>query len=180
VAARSAPCSVYVFSIFFNDKHDLWKAHLWASRLPGKGGEKGRRAIGNQLGGGRTTQNSCRCDNQQAPPLETSTVLAGPSPTILQLGRREVLNTPPYRARVVPQLGKVPMNSEKARHQSKDKAPLPVTRARSNATKKAYFLSVFLSVTRPKIENFFCAPKIGGRIPLTRYDTLARNFLAPL
>ena len=52
----------------------------------------------------------------------------------------------------------------------------PVIPNRSNATKKAYCPKRFYR-RRYKIENFFCRIKDWRRIA-TRYDKLARNFLA--
>jgi len=67
-------------------------------------------------------------------------------------------------------------DSEKARQQIKDEGALPVIPSRSNATKKAYCPKRFYC-QRHKIENFFCRVKDWRRIA-TRYDKLARNFLA--
>ena len=53
---------------------------------------------------------------------------------------------------------------------------LPVIPSRSNATKKAYCPKRFYR-RRHKIENYFCRIKDWRRIA-TRYDKLARNFLA--
>jgi len=67
-------------------------------------------------------------------------------------------------------------DSENARQQIKDEGALPVIPSRSNATKKAYCPKRFYR-RRHKIENFFCRAKDWRRIA-TRYDKLARNFLA--
>jgi hypothetical protein len=53
---------------------------------------------------------------------------------------------------------------------------LPVIPSRSNATKKTYCPKRFYR-QRHKIENFFCRVKDRRRVA-TRYDKLARNFLA--
>ena len=53
---------------------------------------------------------------------------------------------------------------------------MPVIPSRSNAIKKAYCPKRFYR-RRHKIENYFCRIKDWRRIA-TRYDKLARNFLA--
>ena len=63
-------------------------------------------------------------------------------------------------------------DSAKVRQQIKDEGALPVIPSRSNASKKAY-----CPKRRHKIENYFCGIKDWRRIA-TRYDKLARNFLA--
>ena len=67
-------------------------------------------------------------------------------------------------------------DSEKVRQQIKDEGALPVFPSRSTATKKAYCPKRFYR-RRHKIENYFCCIKDWRRIA-TRYDKLARNFLA--
>jgi len=67
-------------------------------------------------------------------------------------------------------------DSQKVRQQIKDEGALPVIPSRSNATKKAYCPKRFYR-RRHKIENYFCRIKDWRRIA-TRYDKLARNFLA--
>ena len=69
-----------------------------------------------------------------------------------------------------------PPDSEKVRQQIKDEGALPVIPNRSTATKKAYCPKRFYR-RRHKIENYFCRIKDWRRIA-TRYDKLARNFLA--
>ena len=67
-------------------------------------------------------------------------------------------------------------DSAKARQQIADDGAVPAIPSRSNATEKAYCpKSVYRR--RHKIENFFCRIKDWRRIA-TRYDKLARNFLA--
>jgi putative transposase len=67
-------------------------------------------------------------------------------------------------------------DSEKARQQIKDEGALPIIPSRNNATRKAYCPKRFYR-QRHKIENYFCRIKDWRRIA-TRYDKLARNFLA--
>ncbi len=67
-------------------------------------------------------------------------------------------------------------DSEKVRQQIKDDGALPIIPSRCNATKKAYCPKRFYR-RRHKIENYFCRIKDWRRIA-TRYDKLARNFLA--
>ena len=67
-------------------------------------------------------------------------------------------------------------DSQAVRQQIKDEGALPVIPSRSNATKKAYCPKRIYR-QRHKIENFFCRIKDWRRIA-TRYDKLARNFLA--
>jgi transposase len=67
-------------------------------------------------------------------------------------------------------------DSEKVRQQIKDEGALPIIPSRRNATRKAYCPKRFYR-RRHKIENYFCRIKDWRRIA-TRYDKLARNFLA--
>jgi transposase len=67
-------------------------------------------------------------------------------------------------------------DSERVRQQIKDEGALPIIPSRSNAIKKAYCPKRFYR-RRHKIENYFCRIKDCRRIA-TRYDKLARNFLA--
>ena len=67
-------------------------------------------------------------------------------------------------------------DSERVRQQIKDEGALPIIPSRCNATKKAYCPKRFYQ-RRHKIENYFCRIKDWRRIA-TRYDKLARNFLA--
>jgi len=67
-------------------------------------------------------------------------------------------------------------DSQKVRQQIKDEGALPIIPSRSNASKKAYCPKRFYR-RRHKIENYFCRIKDWRRIA-TRYDKLARNFLA--
>ena len=67
-------------------------------------------------------------------------------------------------------------DSEKVRRQIKDEGALPVIPSRSNAAKKAYCPKRIYR-RRHKIENYFCRIKDWRRIA-TRYDKLARNYLA--
>ena len=64
----------------------------------------------------------------------------------------------------------------KVRQQIKDEGALPVIPSRSNVIRKAYCPKRFYR-QRHKIENYFCRIKDWRRIA-TRYDKLARNFLA--
>ena len=85
----------------------------------------------------------------------------------------EVLNTP--RSPLAVTADKA-YDSEKVRQQIRDEGALPIIPNRCNATKKAYCPKRFYR-RRHKIENFFCRIKDWRRIA-TRYDKLARNFLA--
>jgi len=67
-------------------------------------------------------------------------------------------------------------DSEKVRQQMEDEGALPSIPSRSTATKKAY-CPKRLYRRRHKIENDFCRIEDWRRIA-TRYDKLARNFLA--
>lgn len=67
-------------------------------------------------------------------------------------------------------------DSQTARQQIKDEGALPIIPNRRNAIKQAYCPKRFYR-QRHKIENFFCRIKDWRRIA-TRYDKLARNFLA--
>ncbi len=67
-------------------------------------------------------------------------------------------------------------DSEKVRQQIKDEGALPIIPSRCTALKRAYCPKRFYR-RRHKIENFFCRIKDWRRIA-TRYDKLARNFLA--
>jgi transposase len=85
----------------------------------------------------------------------------------------EILNTP--RAPLAVTADKA-YDSVKVRQQIMDEGALPVIPSRCTATKKAYCPKRFYR-RRHKIENFFCRIKDWRRIA-TRYDKLARNFLA--
>ena len=67
-------------------------------------------------------------------------------------------------------------DSQTVRQHIKDEGALPVIPSRANATQKAYCPKRIYR-RRHKIENFFCRIKDWRRIA-TRYDKLARNFLA--
>jgi transposase len=67
-------------------------------------------------------------------------------------------------------------DSANVRQQIKDEGALPIIPSRRNAAKKAYCPKRFYR-RRHKIENYFCRIKDWRRIA-TRYDKLARNFLA--
>jgi transposase len=67
-------------------------------------------------------------------------------------------------------------DSQNVRQQIMDEGALPVIPSRSNAAKKAYCPKRIYR-RRHKIENYFCRIKDWRRIA-TRYDKLARNFLA--
>ena len=85
----------------------------------------------------------------------------------------EILNTP--RSPLAITADKA-YDSEKVRQQIKDEGALPVIPNRSTAIGKVYCPKRFYW-RRHKIENFFCRIKDLRRIA-TRYDKLARNFLA--
>ena len=85
----------------------------------------------------------------------------------------EVLNTPRSPLAVS---GDKAYDSEKVRQTIKDDGALPVIPSRSNARKKAYCPKRVYR-RRHKIENYFCRIKDWRRIA-TRFDKLARNFLA--
>lgn len=85
----------------------------------------------------------------------------------------EVLNTPRSPLAVT---GDKAYDSEKVREEIKDEGALPVIPSRRTATKKAYCPKRIYR-RRHKIENYFCRVKDWRRIA-TRFDKLARNFLA--
>ena len=85
----------------------------------------------------------------------------------------EILNTP--RAPLAVTADKA-YDSERVRQQIRDEGALPVIPNRCTAIKKAY-CPKHIYRRRHKIENFFCRIKDWRRIA-TRYDKLARNFLA--
>ena len=86
---------------------------------------------------------------------------------------QEVLDTPRPPHTVVGDKG---YDSQKVRQQIRDEGALPVIPSRSNATKKAYCPKRIYR-RRHRIENYFGRIKDWRRIA-TRYDKLARNFLA--
>lgn len=67
-------------------------------------------------------------------------------------------------------------DSAKVRQQIQDEGALPVIPSRSTAAQKAYCPKRIYR-RRHKIENYFCRIKDWRRIA-TRYDKLARNYLA--
>lgn len=85
----------------------------------------------------------------------------------------EILNTPRPPLAVTADKA---YDSEKVRQQIRDEGALPIIPNRCNAIKKAYCPKRFYR-RRHKIENFFCRIKDWRRIA-TRYDKLARNYLA--
>jgi transposase len=85
----------------------------------------------------------------------------------------EVLNTPNSPFAVSADKA---YDSQKVRQQIKDEGALPVIPSRSTAIKKAYCPKRIYR-RRHKIENYFCRIKDWRRIA-TRYDKLARNYLA--
>jgi transposase len=85
----------------------------------------------------------------------------------------DVLNTP-RSPRVV--TGDKAYDSEKVRQQIKDDGARPAIPSRCTATEKAYCPKRIYR-RRHKIENYFCRVKDWRRFA-TRFDKLARNFLA--
>ena len=85
----------------------------------------------------------------------------------------EVLDTPNPPLAVVADKA---YDSQKVRQQIRDEGALPVIPSRDNAIKKAYCPKRIYR-RRHKVENYFCRIKDWRRIA-TRYDKLARNFLA--
>jgi hypothetical protein len=73
-------------------------------------------------------------------------------------------------------MGPSPASKRAVRQQIMDEGALPVIPSRDNAIKKAY-CPKHIYRRRYKIENYFCRIKDWWRI-VTRYDKLARNFLA--
>ncbi|MFZ0693640.1 MAG: IS5 family transposase [Alphaproteobacteria bacterium] len=141
------------------------KAHRAASGA--KGGEKNQ-AIGISRGG-RSTKIHAIVDGKGRP---LNFIVTGGQVHDSQVVE-EVLDTPKPPLAVSADKA---YDSEKVRQQIKDEGALPVIPNRSNATKKAYCPKRIYR-RRHKIENFFCRIKDWRRIA-TRYDKLARNFLA--
>ena len=132
-----------------------------------KRGEKNQ-AIGISRGG-RTTKLHAIVDSKGRPLNFTVTGGQVHDSQVVE----EVLDTPKSPLAVTADKA---YDSQKVRQQIKDEGALPVIPNRSNATKKAYCPKRFYR-RRYKIENFFCRIKDWRRIA-TRYDKLARNFLA--
>jgi transposase len=86
---------------------------------------------------------------------------------------QDVLNTPRPPLAVTADKA---YDSDEVRRQITDEGAVPVIPNRRNATKKAYCPKRIYR-RRHKIENYFCRIKDWRRIA-TRYDKLARNFLA--
>ena len=141
------------------------KAHRAASGA--KRGEQ-KQAIGVSRGG-RSTKIHAIVDSKGRP--LNFTVTGGQVHDSQVVG--EVLDTP--RSPLAVTADKA-YDSEKVRQQIKDEGALPVIPSRRTATKKAYCPKRFYR-RRHKIENYFCRIKDWRRIA-TRYDKLARNFLA--
>ncbi|HUI94001.1 MAG TPA: IS5 family transposase [Chitinivibrionales bacterium] len=140
------------------------KAHRAAS---GGKGEKNQ-AIGISRGG-RTTKIHAIVDSKGRPLSFTVTGGQVHDSQVVE----EILNTPRPPLAVTADKA---YDSEKVRQQIRDEGALPVIPNRCTATKKAYCPKRFYR-RRHKIENFFCRIKDWRRIA-TRYDKLARNFLA--
>ena len=141
------------------------KAHRAASGA--KRGEK-KQAIGISRGG-RTTKIHAVVDGKGRPLNFSVTGGQVHDSQVVE----EVLNTP--RSPLVVTADKA-YDSQTARQQIKDEGALPIIPNRRNAIKQAYCPRRFYR-QRHKIENFFCRIKDWRRIA-TRYDKLARNFLA--
>ena len=141
------------------------KAHRAASGA--KGGRKIKRSA--SAGGGRTTKIHAIVDSKGRPLNFTLTGGHVHDSQVVE----EVLDTPKAPLAITADKA---YDSEKVRQQIRDEGPLPVIPNRSNATRKAYCPSRFYR-RRHKIENYFCRIKDWRRIA-TRYDKLARNFLA--
>jgi transposase len=88
---------------------------------------------------------------------------------------QDLLDTPHTPLVVVGDKG---YDSQRARQQIKDTGALPIIPSRENAREKAYCPKRIYRC-RHTIENFFCRIKDWRRIA-TRYDKLARNFLAAI
>jgi transposase len=140
------------------------KAHRAASG--GKGGEKS----GDRHQPGRPNYENPAIVDSKGRPL-SFTVTGGQVHDSQVV--EEILNTP--RSPLAITADKA-YDSEKVRQQIKDEGALPVIPNRSTAIRKAYCPKRFYR-RRHKIENFFCRIKDWRRIA-TRYDKLARNFLA--
>ena len=132
-----------------------------------KRGEKNQ-AIGISRGG-RTTKIHAVVDSKGRPLNFTLTGGHVHDSQVVE----EILNTPRSPLAVTADRA---YDSEKVRQQIRDEGTLPVIPNRCTATKKAYCPKRFYR-RRHKIENFFCRIKDWRRIA-TRYDKLARNFLA--
>jgi transposase len=132
-----------------------------------KRGEKNQ-AIGVSRGG-RTTKIHAVVDSKGRPLNFTLTGGHVHDSQVVE----EVLDTPKAPLAITADKA---YDSQKVRQQIRDEGALPVIPNRSNATKKAYCPKRFYR-RRHKIENFFCRIKDWRRIA-TRYDKLARNFLA--
>jgi len=132
-----------------------------------KRGEKNQ-AIGISRGG-RTTKIHAIVDGKGRPLSFTVTGGQVHDSQVVE----EVLDTPRPPLAVTADKA---YDSAKVRQQIKDEGALPVIPNRSTATTKTYCPKRFYR-RRHKIENFFCRIKDWRRIA-TRYDKLARNFLA--
>jgi len=132
-----------------------------------KRGEKNQ-AIGISRGG-RTTKIHAIVDSKGRPLNFTVTGGQIHDSQVVE----DVLNTPQQPLAVTADKA---YDSQRARQQIKDEGALPIIPSRSNATRKAYCPKRFYR-QRHKIETFFCRIKDWRRIA-TRYDKLARNFLA--
>ena len=140
------------------------KAHRAASGA--KGGRRIRIGISR---GGRTTKIHAVVDGKGRPLNFSVTGGQVHDSQVVE----QVLNTP--RSPLVVTADKA-YDSQTARQQIKDEGALPIIPNRRNAIKQAYCPKRFYR-QRHKIENFFCRIKDWRRIA-TRYDKLARNFLA--
>jgi transposase len=140
------------------------KAHRVAS---GAKGGKIRRSVLSR--GGRTTKIHAIVDSKGRPLSLTVTGGQVHDSQVVE----EILNTP--RAPLAVTADKA-YDSGKVRQQIRDEGAFPVIPNRCTATRKAYCLKRFYR-RRHKIENFFCRIK-DWRPIATRYDKLARNFLA--
>ena len=146
------------------------RQHDCESPSCGQRGERGEQnqAIGISRGG-RTTKIHALVDSKGRP--LNFTVTGGQVHDSEVVG--DVLDTPRPPLAVTADKA---YDSDRVRQQIKDEGALPIIPSRSNATKKADCPKRFYR-RRHKIENYFCRIKDWRRIA-TRYDKLARNFLA--
>ena len=158
------PCGQVPGQFADDRQHDRQGAPLGKWR---KRGEKNQ-AIGISRGG-RTTKIHAVVDSKGRPLSFTVTGGQVHDSQVVE----EILNTP--RSPLAVTADKA-YDSEKVRQQIRDEGALPVIPNRCTATKKAYCPKRFYR-RRHKIENFFCRIKDWRRIA-TRYDKLARNYLA--
>jgi len=170
VAARHLETDLRAIRREVAGRSSLYRQHRGESASLSQRRQRGEREQGIGVSrGGRSTKIHAAVDGKRRP---LNLVLTG-AQTHDSQAVEAVLATP--RPPLIVSADKA-YDSEKVRQHIKDDGAVPVIPSRSNA-KKAARCPRRIYRLRHKVENYFCDIKDWRRIA-TRYDKLARNFLA--